>query len=341
MIYACIKDFPNTSIVVGDELEIIKLENGEYIIDGAITTDSTIVYEFFEKKKLKGVMYSPYSHSKMETWVSCPKKFEYNYIIKPPRVEIPNAILEKGTLFHAILEFDMVDKLDEFSINDKFKALNKSTANEIIEQALIFTDESKTYQWIKSLDGIKVTEQEMFLGVDLEPVQDISTALIRGFIDLLIYDEKTKTCYIFDWKTGGKSKESLEKWPKPKDQLELYAVWAEQNFDVASIITAFIYVEHDHIAKYHFKKNDISGLKKKFKDKISNIETDNTFSKNLSQLCAWCDFRTLCLGISIEREPRSITLDEIKVASKMVGVEKKNKENSKNKKFFDKIKQKF
>ena len=338
MKYECIKFFPPMMIEVGDIVDIVKTDKGYNIENGVALLDAKVTYEHFRKKTVPGFKYAPYSHSKMETWHSCPKKFEWNYIIRPPMDSVPNPILEKGTLFHAILEFDIVDKLDKFDISDNFIALKKKDAEEIIGQALDFTGTSEIYNWIKNLSGVKIPEQEIFLGPKLEPVECLEDSLIRGFIDLLIYDEKSNSCYIFDWKTGGKSKDALKKWPKPKDQLELYTIWANQVFGVTHIETAFVYVEHDHMAKYVFEEDDIPLLIKKFKDKINNIETDEQFGKNLTQLCAWCNFRELCLGISIDREPRTITKEEIFEAGK--GKPKANKTTKKNSIFLDKIRKK-
>lgn len=337
MKYECIKEFPPTGSVTGDFIDIVKQPNGEYLIDDVGLMDAETVYTHFKKYRLPGFKYSPYSHSKMESWSSCPKKFEFNYIIKPPRTYAPSPILEKGTLFHAILEFDMVDKLEQFDIPDKFDALTKEDAGKIIEQALEFSETSEIYSWIKSLPGEKVPEQEMFLGAKLEPVKTLEESLIRGFIDLIIWDEETKSCYIFDWKTGGKSKEALKKWPKPKEQLELYSIWANQVFGAEHIETAFVYVEHNHMAKYEFNSKDIPILKKKFLNKINSIENDTKFEKTLSQLCAWCDFKELCLGIPADKDPRSITKDEIFEAGRKRT--RTNKSNSKNTAFLNKIKE--
>lgn len=336
MKYICKKDFPGLSCVVGDIIDIERKDGDKMLIDGACLTDKSVVREFFELKRLEGWKYSPYSFSKMDSWQQCPKKFEYNYIIKPPRVEVPNPILEKGTLFHGLLEYATIDKLHEFEMEDEFKALTTKDAEKIINQAFNFIETSNDYKWIKAIKGLKITEQEMFLGNKLQPVEHLEDALIRGFIDLLIYDEKTNSCYIFDWKTGGKSKENLLKWPKPKDQLELYAIWANQVFDVKFIETAFVYVEQNHMAKYTFNEHEITYLIKKFEDKIDNIENDKNFPKNLTQLCAWCDFKELCLGIDAKRDPRSITKEEIFDAGK--GTPKQNRRNLKNEAFLNKIK---
>jgi len=335
--YKCIKPFPNTTMQVGDVLEIEKRSEFEYVIDGAIGTTRELVYKHFELYRLEGYKFSPYSHSKMETWVSCPQKFNYQYIIKPPRTFVPSPILEKGTLFHAILEFDIEDDLDNFDIPDKFKALTKKDKKEIVTQALTFTVKSKKYKKIKNLSGIKVPEQEMFLGSDLKPVETLQESLIRGFIDLIIWDEKTKTCHIYDWKTGGKSKEALKKWPKSRDQLELYAIWAHETYGAEVINTAFVYAEHDYLAEYRFTKDDINALKSKFQLKIEGIENDGVYGKNLTQLCAWCDFKELCLGIPADKEPRSITKDDIFEAARNM---KGNKKKPKKSKFLEMVKEK-
>ncbi len=337
MKYECIMDFPPTGSVVGDVINIDKNDKG-YVIDDAGIIDSDTTYKHFKKRKIPGFQYAPFSHSKMETWASCPKKFEYNYIIRPPRVSVPNPILEKGTLFHAVLEFDIIDNLEGFDIPDNFKALNHEQAGAIIEQALEFTENSDIYSWIKSLPGEIVPEQEMFLGPKLEPVDCLEDSLIRGFIDLIIWDEKTSSCYIFDWKTGGKSKEALVKWPKSKDQLELYAIWAYETYGAEYIESAFVYVEHDHMAKYVFEAKDIPTLKKKFLNKVNGVEKDTKFPKTLTQLCAWCDFHEICLGIPHDRDPRSITKDEIFEAARGNGAPKANKPSSKNNAFLNKLK---
>jgi len=334
MKYECILDFPPTGSKVGDIINIEKTNDG-YIIDGVGVMDSGTTYKHFKKRKIPGFNHAPFSHSKMETWVSCPKKFEFNYIIRPPRESTPSPILEKGTLFHAVLEFDMVDKLDDFDIPDNFEALTRDDCGKIITQALEFSENSEIYHWIKSLKGEKVPEQEMFLGPNLEPVKCLEDSLIRGFIDLIIWDSEAGACYIFDWKTGGKSKEALKKWPKSKDQLELYAIWAHEVYGADYIETAFVYVEHNHMAKYTFESKDIPILKKKFLNKINSIEKDTTFNKTLSQLCAWCDFKELCLGIPADKNPREITKEEIFSAAR--GTPKKNKSSSKNTAFLNKI----
>jgi len=338
MKYECIKAFPGLGCEINDIVDIVKTEDEKYLIDETCLTDTDVVYEFFIKKMLTGWLYAPYSHSKMESWISCPKKFQYAYIIKPPSVRVDSPILEKGTLFHGILEFDIVNKLEEFSIPDQFSALTHKDAEEIIGQALTFTEESGIYKWIKSIKGEKISEQEMFLGDKLQCVDGIDEALIRGFIDLIIYDKTNNACFIFDWKTGGKSKESLIKWPKSKDQLELYAIWAYEKYGVEYIEASFVYVEHEHISKIVVDAQDIPSLKKKIQTKINNIENDSNFPQNLTTLCLWCDYKELCLGIPQNSDPRSMTKEDVFKFAEKKGNSLPNKPSTKNTAFLKKIK---
>ena len=267
-----------------------------------ININELILKEYFKELKLDGFRFAPYSFSKIDTYHFCPKKFEYNYIIKPDIEKEPNEILEKGTLFHSFLEYAIVDKLDKFKLNEsEYKALDSKKIDEVIIKVEKFL-KSKLYKKIKRLKGEKFTEYEFFLNKKLKPTLKEEKALIRGFIDLLIYDEEERIAYIFDWKTGGKSKENLIRFPKPNRQLKLYSLWALQALDIDEVLTGFVYVEQDHIAQYEFFKEDLSQLKEEFTNLIESIEETEIFIKKESVLCDWCDFKSLCKGEEIAEQ---------------------------------------
>jgi len=48
--------------------------------------------------------FAPYSFSKINTFVQCPRKFKYSYIDKLPRGETDKTALYKGSALHNILE---------------------------------------------------------------------------------------------------------------------------------------------------------------------------------------------------------------------------------------------
>ena len=337
MKYECIKDFDPTGSKVGDIINIEKTNEG-YIIDDAGAMDAATTYEFFKKYKIPGFKYAPYSFSKIDKFASCPNAFNYNYIIRPPREQKQMPHLEAGSLMHRVLEFSVVDNLDNFEPEAELTSLTAEGAEKAINKVLKFIEESPIYEWIKSIPGKKVPEQEMFLGPDMKPVATLEESLIRGFIDLIIWDEKTNSCYIFDWKSGGKSSQALKKFPKPKDQLEMYAIWAYETYGAEHIECAFVYVEHEHMAKYAYSADDIPTLKKKFLAKIDAIENEQKFPDTYSILCNYCDYRDLCLGLSMEADPKSMTKDDVFDAARKKKGSKPKKSNSKNSAFLSKLK---
>jgi ATP-dependent exoDNAse (exonuclease V) beta subunit len=336
MLYEAKKDIKELGLKQGDEVEIIKhKKTGTYYIElnnEVYEIDGNTLYEYFKKKKLEGFKYAPYSFSKMDSWLKCPKKFYYSYIEKPDIEIQPSPILEKGTLFHAVLEYDIKDKLEDFSCDAKFEALTDEDIDIILEQACLFTEQSPIYKRIKKIKGKKYTELEFFLNKFLEPTDGYSNALIRGFIDLIIYDEKNKKVYIYDWKTGGKSPENIKKYPKSKDQLEVYAIWAFQVFDVENIETAYIFVEHDVDITYQFNIDELDYLKEKWLKIISDIEKDEEFKRLPTILCAWCDYKEYCLGLDPKADPKSYNLKDIMSAYK--------KQENKNSNLINKLKRK-
>lgn len=340
MKYSCIKDFDPTGSKVGDTIDIVKTNEG-YVIDECSTLTSETTYEFFKKFKIPGFKYAPYSFSKIDKFASCPMAYNYNYIIRPQRDQKQMPHLEAGTLIHSILEHAVIDNLENFEPEAELTSLTREGAEKAINKTLKFIDESDIYAYIKNLPGKKVPEQEMFLGADMKPVDTLEESLIRGFIDLIIWDEKTSSCYIFDWKSGGKSKDQLKKWPKPKDQLEMYAIWAYETYGAEHIEVAFVYVEHEHMAQYVYSAPDIPILKKKFLSKIDAIEKEQKFSETYTILCLYCDFKELCLGIPHDTDPKSMTKDDVfDAARKKKGKVKINNSNSKNSSFLNKIKAK-
>ena len=337
MKYSCIKDFDPTGSKVGDTIDIVKTNEG-YVIDECATLTAATTYEFFKKYKIPGFKYAPYSFSKIDSFQSCPNKFNYNYIIRPEREQKQMPHLEAGSLIHSIIEQEIGGNLEDFEPEADLTSLTREGAELTINKALTFIDESAIYAWIKSLKGVFVPEQEMFLGPDMKPVDTLEESLIRGFIDLIIWDEKTNSCYIFDWKSGGKSSQALKKFPKPKDQLEMYAIWAYETYGAEHIECAFVYVEHEHMAKYAYSADDIPTLKKKFLAKIDAIEKEEKFPDTYSILCLYCDFKELCLGIPQDTDPKSMTKDDVFDAARKKKGSKPKKSNSKNSAFLSKLK---
>jgi len=314
--YKVIKENQEFNLKINDIIKIDKLDNRYYYRNKDITN---IMKEYFEMIKESKFKYSIYSYSKIDLWKSCPKKFKFNYIDKIQIPKIFNPITERGTLIHSILEFDLIDNLDNYVSDEKYQ-LSEEEKLKAVNDCLFFM-QTPLYKEIKNLKGKPVTEQEFFLDSDLKPTLNANKSAVKGFIDAIIVNEDDKICYIFDWKTGG-TKEKLKKYPRSSDQLELYIIWAFQVFNVDTIKAAYIYVDLEHKQEFEYSKRDLNFLKEKFIKKIEQIEADNKFDYKFSKLCAWCAFKEHCLGIPLTKEPREITDLELEMAQKAI----KNKE---------------
>lgn len=118
-----------------------------------------------------------------------------------------------------------------------------------------------------------------------------SNVLFKGFIDLLQFDDSE--VHVIDWKTGGKSKENLQRFPKTTFQLDVYAYVAQKIFNPKRMIGKYVYVEHEyeHVVT-NFNPRETW---REILWNIEEIEKTEIFNRNENVLCDWCDYRGLCL----------------------------------------------
>jgi RecB family exonuclease len=229
--------------------------------------------------------YAPYSYSKIECFEQCPYKFKLQYIDKH-KVPSENIHLERGTLFHHLLEHTTPNKnykIPEYTS----KILSESEIKEVYDKYNKFTIQP-IFQRILNLPAIG-KEIEFGLDKKLEPCSYYSeNCVIRGKIDHLCINEDN-VFFIVDWKTGKiKSKEYIPY----ANQLMLYAIWAFKALGKEKVIGNFVYVEHDSsFHEYVFEKQYLPEYSKAFGQKISKIEKTENFEKNINKLCDYCDYK--------------------------------------------------
>lgn len=238
-------------------------------------------------RKLK---FFPYSYSKMSVYHTCPKQFWYEYVIKQKVPFEPSYHLDKGDLVHGLTEAALKGKLKTYKVKD-YKALTEEQVRETFALTKAFW-KTDTFSKIRNAQGARDIECWMNLDDDLKPVTRKST--INGKIDFMLRGPRTGL--IVDWKTGGKSKEALEQWPKDYDQLQIYSLWCLQKYkNLEAVKAQYVFVEHDHVQDLVVMRSEVEKLRDKFLGVISTIESDNDWKKRESKLCAWCDFRRECM----------------------------------------------
>ena len=218
--------------------------------------------------------YAPYSFSKMNTYLDCPRKFKYNYITKAPKSETDLTPLLKGGAIHNIIE------------NYPNPPTNKLAPKyQHIADRFIESDLGKKYIFTKS-----VNEASFGLDENFNPVEyNDKSAIMRGYIDhVCIIDG---IIHIQDFKSGKLKDEKYQDY----NQLKIYAIYFFQKYKVEKIRISYVYIEHENqenpmILEIKYLDSYINTVK----EYLTKVETDNDFNKNETHLCNWCSYKEHC-----------------------------------------------
>jgi len=246
-----------------------------------------------------------YSHSKLSTFESCPKKFKYRYIEKivPPIEKSIETHL--GKIVHDALEWlyiqvkeGFVPSLDDVVIyytkrweekwdpaikNVKKKYTTKEYFNQGVGYLLDYYIRHKPFD-----DNTIDVEKRIVIDLDKDGYYKI-----QGFIDRLVYNLKTKEYEIHDYKTSGNL-------PQPEAvendrQLGLYTIAIKKLFGKDKKV-ALIWHYLAFNRRIHSKRTDeqLAKLKKDTLELIKNIENTTEFPSNKTYLCHWCEYKPIC-----------------------------------------------
>lgn len=227
--------------------------------------------------------YTPYSHSRIETFFSCPLKFKLTYLEKiRPNVETSPALL-KGSYFHHLVEQYSEEKKPnpDFDIPEDLK----NETEKLFEKSL----EGVVGKYLKGDEFVTVgTEVAFGLDGKFIPCNYYSKkVLLRGFIDKIV--KKGNDYYILDWKTNAKKPDYQQ---QKYNQLELYALWMFRMFpEIEKLFVSYVYPVANDENVLEISRARMRQLAENLSKKIREIETCDNFIKKESPLCDWCDFR--------------------------------------------------
>lgn len=246
-----------------------------------------------------------YSHSRLETYQSCPLKYKYQYVDRLRREEQGiEAFL--GSRVHEALE-----KLYRDLLNGK-----RNTLSEL----LAFFNE----QWEKHWDdlAVKIVRQELspehhrfagreciekyyarFAPFDGDITMGVERRLnfmldregryrMQGLIDRLARG-KDGVWEIHDYKTSEYLPTQDEVDAKP--QLALYQIGLQQAWsDVQAVRLVWHYLKQDTELSSTWAAPQLEDLRQATIELIDKIEADRSFIPKESGLCDWCQFPDLC-----------------------------------------------
>lgn len=235
-----------------------------------------------------------YSHSKVETHMSCPYKYKLRYVDKLKTIEAPeadNALIVGNTIHHGA-ETNLEDALKFYYSNYPI------VSDRHIEEVMKF--EYLIPKIHELLAGINVYKKEF----------RINTSRFVGIVDLITKNEDGSVD-VFDYKYSN----NYEKYSE-SPQLHLYKYFLEQiGFKVRRL--GFIFIPKISIKQkkeetlYQFRKRlkeELTNSKIKimevkydsykvieFMDNIIKITEDVEYKKNPTGYCSWCEYENLCI----------------------------------------------
>ena len=253
-----------------------------------------------------------YSYSRLGTFDSCPRKYYYQYVAKIKLEERPEGIEAfLGSRVH-----DALEKLYRDHSNGKTLTKDELVAcfhdewqKQFHDRIAIVKEEytADDYQRV----GVKALEdyydrhtpfdQSQTLDLEKRVLIDVhgdGRFKLKGFIDRL--SQRTDgTFEIHDYKTSGKLPSQAEM--DGDKQLALYQLGISDLWDdVVEVDLVWHFLRFDKELRSRRSKDELEALKQDTVTRINTIESrgadESDFETNVTSLCNWCEFQSICLA---------------------------------------------
>jgi hypothetical protein len=123
-------------------------------------------------------------------------------------------------------------------------------------------------------------------------------------------------------------------------QLAMYGMWVKEHFkDFKNVRLVWHYVAFDKEMESFRNQAQLDSLKTNVKDRIAEIEAEKEFPPNVTNLCHWCHYQSLCPmwkhEIELEEKPENeylndpglVLVDEYVMTKAELDIHKKTKED--------------
>ncbi len=209
----------------------------------------------------------PLSYSRLSTFETCPRKFDYLYVSKTVR-DLGNEHTIYGERLHEALEKagrDGDPLPDEFA---KFAPL--------VERVL-------------AQDGDKLFEHQMAVRENKTPCDWFAEDVwIRGIADVLILNDRKAWC--LDWKSG-----------KVRDnptQLQLFSALVFEHFDdVDEVTVGYVWLNYGEITKTTYERRYLKQIWGALEPRFAAVQEAyeiGVFKPKPSGLCRYCPANQIC-----------------------------------------------
>lgn len=271
------------------------------------------------------------SKSRLKTWVSCPRKFYYNYVQQVETEETESMV--RGTKIHELIEA-YYENAQEYSEENEeppttmFTLLDDSVHEDWRDYldpylAHFLGFERRRWDNVDNIDDWTpiAIEEGMYEQVfdDIPPLTGYADALLpaSSFDDSDVSDNGGSV--LVDFKTGEPKSEKYRSHENGGVQLDLayYKVLFESDFDIRSV--AGYYPKTDTLVVSTVEEEK-ERFVQEIAEKISKADEDNPedYPLKMGPLCAWgededqrCEFYDQCpstWAVPIDNENRTIEL---------------------------------
>ncbi|HEX9093781.1 MAG TPA: PD-(D/E)XK nuclease family protein, partial [Coriobacteriia bacterium] len=261
---------------------------------------------------------SVFSHSRIESYETCPKKYEFAYVLKVPRG--PSGIEAfMGSRVHDALEW-LYGECRACRIPDEDALVGRYSdvwASEWSDDIPIVREgrAAEDYQAIgeKALRAYHHRYAPFDQGVTVGLERRIALRLddaheVVGYIDRL-----TKVAdgawEIHDYKT---SASLMTRQQADADrQLALYELAVREMYpEVGEVSLVWHYLAFDQEVRSSRTPEQLADLRGDVLDRIGRIESQTSFPTKVTNLCDWCDFKTICPAWGHEIATAALPPDE-------------------------------
>lgn len=246
-----------------------------------------------------------FSHSKIGAFEACKLKYKFTYIDKI-KVEAEDTIeTYLGSMVHEVLEKLYRDKRFEklMPLGELLAYFNKLW-EENWKDSIIIVKKDYTADNYRKMGERQITDyydrhkpfdQGRIIGLETQdflPLDQQGNYKFHIRIDRLM-DIGDGLYEVHDYKTGS-SLSKQEELDKDR-QLAMYSQWVRQNFkDFKKVRLVWHFLAFDKEMDSYRTKEELENLREEILSQIAEIETTEDFPANVSWLCDWCLYKSIC-----------------------------------------------
>ena len=246
-----------------------------------------------------------FSHSKIGTFETCKLQYKFAYIDKI-KVEAEDTIeTYLGSKVHEALEKLYRDKRFEKSTTlEELLVFYNTIWEENWKDSIIIVKKDYSADNYRKMGERMLTDyysrhkpfdQGRIIGLETQaflPLDDQGLYKFHIRIDRLM-DMGDGLYEVHDYKSGSSlpKQEELDK----DRQLAMYSQWVRQNFkDFKKVRLVWHFLAFDKEMDSYRTKEELENLRKAVLAQIHEIETTEDFPANVSWLCDWCLYKSIC-----------------------------------------------